>query len=112
MSNNKLEGHEELDMVDFSSKPKSKGKGSGSSSMVRMHINIGKRKGVSPRHILSALLEVTGLPKKSVGDIDVYDKFTFIEVPREYEDEVLDGLNGSRIKGTRVKAEIANPKRK
>ncbi|MBU5425216.1 DEAD/DEAH box helicase [Tissierella pigra] len=113
MANNKLDGHEELDMVDFDSKPKSKGKGSGSSSsMVRMHINIGKRKGVSPRHILSALLEVTGLPKKSVGDIDVYDKFTFIEVPSEYEDEVLDGLNGSRIKGTRVKAEIANPKRK
>ena len=111
MADNKLEGHEELDMVDFDSKPKSKGKGS-SSSMVRMHINIGKRKGVSPRHILSGLLEVTGLPKKAVGDIDVYDKFTFIEVPREYEEEVLDGLNDSRIKGTRIKVEIANPKRK
>lgn len=59
MIENKFDGHEELDMVDYQSKSKQTG-----SSITRIHINIGKRKGVSPRHILSALIEETGIPKK------------------------------------------------
>ena len=49
---------------------------------------------------------------KLVGTIDVYDKFTFVEVPGDYVDDVLERLSGAKIKGTRVKAEIANPKSK
>lgn len=121
MVENRLDGHQELDMVDFGSKQKSQGspKSSGSSgnrqlsgSSTRIHINIGKRKGVSPRHILSALIEETGIEKKLVGTIDVYDKFTFVEVPGDYADDVLDRLDGARIKGTKVRVEIANPKGK
>ncbi len=116
MADNRLDGHEELDMVDFGGKPKvSGGKSTGfksSSSATRIHINIGKKKGISPRHILAAVIQETGISKNLVGNIDVYDKFTFVEVPGDYADELLDKLNGVRIKGTKVKAEIANPKRK
>lgn len=116
MADNRLEGHEELDMVDFGGKQKATGgKSTGyksSSSATRIHINIGKKKGISPRHILAAVIQETGISKNLVGNIDVYDKFTFVEVPGDYADELLDKLNGVRIKGTRVKAEIANPKRK
>ena len=117
MADNRLEGHEELDMVDFGSRPKSHdSKSSGtrrvSGNATRMYVNIGKRKGVSPRHILAALIEETSIDKKLVGNIDVYDKFTFIEVPSDYADDILERLNGVRIKGTKVKVEIANPKRR
>ena len=78
--------------------------------MVRLYINIGKRKGVSPRHILSALLQETNLNKNLVGNIDMFDKFTFVEVPKEYGKDVVSQLTDKRIKGTRVKVEIANPK--
>jgi len=47
-----------------------------------------------------------------VGNIDVYDKFTFVEVSGDYAEDILEKLNGVRIKGTKVKVEIANPKRK
>lgn len=112
MQENRLEGHEELDMVDFGSKPRSSGGGkkTGAGGMVRLYINIGKRKGASPRHILSALLQETNLTKNLVGNIDMYDKFTFVEVPQEYSDDVVDNLSDKRIKGTRVKVEVANPK--
>ncbi|HFL3828678.1 TPA: DbpA RNA binding domain-containing protein, partial [Clostridioides difficile] len=73
--------------------------------------NIGKRKGVSPRHILGAIMNETSLPRKTVGNIDMYDKFTFVEVPEEYADEVIKRLNNKRIKGTKVKVELANPKK-
>jgi len=121
MVDNRLDGHKELDMVDYGSKQKPQNpEGSSKSSghrqsfgnATRIHINIGKRKGVSPRHILSAIIEETGIEKKLVGTIDVYDKFTFVEIPGDYADDVLEKLDGARIKGTKVKVEIANPKGK
>ncbi len=117
MADNRLEGHEELDMVDYSSKPKiSSSKSSGKSGLLgnatRIHMNIGNKKGISPRHILAAIIQETSIPKNLVGNIDVYDKFTFIEIPSDYSDDVLERLNGVRIKGTKVKVEIANPKRR
>lgn len=113
MQENRLEGHKELDMVDYGGKLRSSGDGSkkkGSGGMVRLYINLGKRKGASPRHILSALLQETNLSKHLIGNIDMYDKFTFVEVPHEYGEMVVDNLSDKRIKGTRVKVEIANPK--
>ena len=100
LENNKLEGHRELDAVDYGTK--------GISTTARIYINTGKRKGVSPRHILEALLNETGIPRKTVGDIDMYDKFTFVEVPEEYAHQVIKGLNNKRIKGIKVKVELAN----
>ena len=116
MIENKLDGHKELDAVDFggkasfTSKGSSGSRGSSNSGATRLHINTGKKKGVSPRHILSAMIEETGIEKRLVGKIDVYDKFTFVEVPSEYTDDMLEKLNGSRIKGTKIRVEIANPK--
>lgn len=113
MEDNRLDGHEELDMVDYGKKPKApRDIRTGGGSSTRLYINTGKRKGVSPRHILSALMEESSIPKKLVGNIDVYDKFTFVEIPSEYAEDVLYSLSGKRIKGTKVKVEIANPKRK
>lgn len=100
--NNKLEGHEELDAVDYG--------GKGVETLGKVYINVGKRRGISPRHILGAILNETSIPRKTVGNIDMYDKFTFVEVPGEYIDEVIRGLNNKRIKGVKVKVELANPK--
>lgn len=97
---NRLSEHVKLDMVD------NKAKASG--EMGRIYINIGKKKGVSPRHILGALINETGISKKEVGDIDMYDKFTFVDIPLEYTDMVIRNLNKKRIKGIRVSVELAN----
>ncbi|NMA87170.1 MAG: DEAD/DEAH box helicase [Tissierellia bacterium] len=100
---NKLDKHRELESVDFGGKEYS--------HMSRIFINIGKRKGVRPRHILGAILNETNIPQKAVGDIDMYDKFTFVEIPSEYVEDVVKRLNNKRIKGIKVKVEIANPRK-
>lgn len=117
MGERKLDGHEELDMVDFYSKSKSKSKSNSSSkpsrgSMKRMYINAGKRRGISPRHILGAIMGETDIDKNLVGDIDVYDKFTFVEVDRDTIKDLVEKLNGARIKGKKISAEIAKPKKR
>ena len=117
MSDNRLDGHEELDMVDRSPKGKtprssSRENSTSNSGSARLHINVGKVKGISPRHILAALIQDADVPKNIVGNIDVYDKFTFVEVPEDYAEEVIEKLSGTKIKGNKVKVEKANPKRK
>ena len=99
MDKNSTDRHQELDMVDFSK------------NTTRLYINIGKKKGVRARHILAALVQDGGLSSKSIGDIDIYDKFTFVDVPSDLAASVISNLTNKRIKGSRVKAEISNPKR-
>lgn len=102
LTNNKLDGDRKLEAVDYGN--------ASFESIKRIYINIGKRKGVSPRHILGAILNETNLPRKVVGEIDMYDKFTFVEIPEEYLEQVVKNLNNKRIKGFKVKVEPANPK--
>ena len=76
--------------------------------MVRLFINIGKKDRVKPGDILGAIAGESGMPGKLVGAIDMYDKYTFVEVPREYGREVLDGMKNTKIKGRSVNMEPAN----
>ena len=66
----------------------------------------------SPRHLLSAIFQETGLSKKLIGNIDVYDKFTFMEVDSGYADVVIAGLDSKRIKGQKIRVERASEKKK
>ena len=83
-----------------------------SSKMVRLYINVGKKKNVSPRHIIGAITEETGISGRLIGKIDVYDKFTFVEVPEELKDEILTRLQKKKIRGNKINIEVANPRRK
>ncbi|MDF2523795.1 MAG: helicase, partial [Clostridiales bacterium] len=46
------------------------------------------------------------------GAIDIHDKYTFVEVPREYATEVLEAMKNNTIKGKRINIEKSNKKRK
>ena len=78
--------------------------------MVRLFINIGKKDRVKPGDILGAVAGESGMPGKLVGAIDMYDKYTFVEVPREYGKEVLEAMKNAKIKGRSVNMEPANQK--
>ena len=78
--------------------------------MVRLFINIGKKQHVKPGDILGAITGESGMPGKLVGAIDMYDKCTFVEVPREYGKEVLKAMTNSKIKGKSINIEPANQK--
>ena len=78
--------------------------------MVRLFINIGKKHKAKPGDILGAIAGESGMPGKVVGTIDMYDKYTFVEVPREYAKEVLKGMDHAKIKGKTVAVEPANQK--
>lgn len=78
--------------------------------MVRLFINIGKKQHVKPGDILGAIAGESGIPGRLVGAIDMYDKYTFVEVPREYGKEILQAMSDSKIKGKSINIEPANQK--
>ena len=78
--------------------------------MVRLFINLGKKQRVRPGDILGAIAGETGMPGKLIGVIDMYDKYTFVEVPREYAAEVIQVMKSAKIKGKSINIEPANKK--
>ena len=80
--------------------------------MARLFINIGKNQNVKPGDILGAIAGESGMPGKMVGSIDMYDKYTFVEVPRENADIVLKAMKDVKIKGKNIHMEKANGKGK
>ena len=45
-----------------------------------------------------------------MGSIDMYDGYTFVEVPREHARDVLQAMKNVKIKGKTVAVEPANQK--
>ena len=52
--------------------------------VARLFINIGKNQGIRPGDILGAIAGESGMPGRMVGSIDMFDNYTFVEVPREH----------------------------
>ncbi|TAH64208.1 MAG: DEAD/DEAH box helicase [Anaerolineaceae bacterium] len=78
--------------------------------MVRLFINLGKKQRIKPGDILGAIAGETGMPGKLIGTIDMYDKYTFVEVPREYASDVIQTMKSAKIKGKSLNIEPANKK--
>lgn len=78
--------------------------------MVRLFINLGKNQNIRPGDILGAIAGETGMPGKVIGSIDMYDKYTFVEVPKEYAADVIQVMKSVKIKGKSLNIEPANKK--
>lgn len=79
--------------------------------MVRLFINVGRTSKVQPKHIVESIASCTSLPGKLIGAIDIYDRFTFVEVPKEYSAEVMDAMKNYTLKGKKIIIQRSNKKR-
>lgn len=80
--------------------------------MVRLFINIGSESKIQPKHIIESLVESTGLPGKLVGAIDIFDRYSFVEVPKEFAPDVLKFMKNYTIKGKRINIEKSTARKK
>lgn len=75
--------------------------------MVRFFMNIGRVQQIRPQDIVRWIAEESGISGNIIGTINIYDKFTFVEVPEEYAARVLSCMHQNIIKGRRVSVEPA-----
>ncbi|MEG0176706.1 DEAD/DEAH box helicase [Anaerorhabdus sp.] len=67
-----------------------------------LEINVGNRHKVSPAHILSAIAEATGLSGKDIGKINIGERSTTVDVPKEVVSSILNDLKNTTIKGYNI----------
>ena len=75
--------------------------------MVRLFINAGKKNKIRAKDIVGAIANEAGVPGKTLGAIDLYDDYTFVDVPSEFVRDVLHGMKNAKIKNKKVHIEIA-----
>jgi ATP-dependent RNA helicase DeaD len=75
--------------------------------MTRLFINIGKKQRISKGDILGAIAGETGIKGKMIGEIEILEKFSFVEVPDSEVRRVIKIMDNNTIKGKRVNLEIA-----
>lgn len=75
--------------------------------MVRLFLNAGKKNKIRAKDIVGAIANEAGVPGKTLGAIDLYDDYTFVDVPSEFVRDILHGMKNAKIKGKKVHIEIA-----
>ena len=75
--------------------------------MVRFFINIGRIQQIRPQDIIRWIADESGISGNIIGMINIYDKFTFVEIPEEYASRVQSCMHQAMIKGRKVSVEPA-----
>ncbi|MGM0414339.1 MAG: DEAD/DEAH box helicase [Bacillota bacterium] len=78
--------------------------------MVRFFMNAGSRDQLTPGHVVGTIAGESGIAGGNIGAIDIYENFSFVEVPREDGQQVLTTMNNNFIKGKKINMEPANAK--
>lgn len=97
--------------LDLSYEQKRKNTGS-TEGMTRFYINVGKNNKVRPSDILGAVAGELDINGSEVGSIDLFDNYTFVEIPGIYTKKAIDILNNKKIKGKKIKIEVASGKKR
>ena len=80
----------------------------GGGNRTRMFINVGSMDDVSPGQIAGAIYNTTGVPEGSVGAIEIYERSSFVEIPKEHVDQVMERITGAKLRGRNLRMDVAD----
>ncbi len=79
-------------------------------SVKRFFVSLGRLDKVKAKDFVGSITANTNIAGNEIGRIDIMDKFSFVEIPSEYEQKFAKIMNGKTIKGKEVRVELANKK--
>ncbi len=77
-------------------------------NMARLFVNVGRIDRISPGDIVGAFAGEANIKGSQIGQIDIFDKYSFVELPHDLVDQVMDGMRNNKIKGKSINIEISN----
>ena len=80
------------------------------SGMARLFMTVGKKEGVRAGDIMDLISKKAGIPKDSIKGINIFDTFTFVEVPRDAAEKVVELMHQGIISGRKVAVSPARPR--
>jgi ATP-dependent RNA helicase DeaD len=78
---------------------------------VRLFITVGRMDRLNPKMLLQFLNETAKVDREDIGDIDILEKFTFVDVSERVADTILKRCIGRKLCGRKVNVEISKPKK-
>ncbi len=79
-------------------------------NMTRLFLNVGRKQKIQAKDILGSIAGETGVAGKQIGNIDVYDKYTFVDVDKKIAKTIINKMKNRKIKGNKLNIEKANKK--
>jgi len=76
----------------------------------RFHINLGTKNGVNPGKIIRMITDNPEFKSLEIGDIELFKKFSFFEVDKKYENDVISHFNDMDYNGVKVNIELSKSK--
>ncbi len=73
----------------------------------RLFLSVGKAHKATVKDLLGAITGECGVNGRSIGAIDMYDKFSFVDVEDNNVNKIIRNLKDKRIKGRRINVEVA-----
>jgi ATP-dependent RNA helicase DeaD len=69
---------------------------------VRLFIGAGRKAGIRPGDLVGAITGEAGVESRTLGAIEIADKFSLIDVPEALADEIIAALKKTTIRGKKV----------
>jgi len=73
-------------------------------------LNVGKADKLTSGDVIGLINSNMRNVNVKVGKIELLRNFSFVEVDKEYEQEVIEKLGNAKLKGKKVSLEVASPK--
>jgi ATP-dependent RNA helicase DeaD len=74
--------------------------------MAKLFIAAGRIAGIRPQDLVGAIANEAGVSGKSIGAIQITDKFSLVEVAAESAEAVIRALRDTKIKGKKVSVRL------
>lgn len=81
-------------------------------NMVRVFLNVGSMDKIQPKNIVQGIASLSTIPGKLIGSIDIHKNFSFVELPKDYVDEVMYAMRNFTHHGRKVTMEKATKRQR
>ena len=76
--------------------------GDGDGERIRLFIGAGRNEGIRPGDLVGAITGEADVPSRTLGAIEIADKFSLVEVPDALADRIIAALKATKIRGKKV----------
>lgn len=83
----------------------------GKSHYTRYFLNLGVTDGLKPTQLIGMINDFTGIRNIEVGEIEILKNFSFFEADSDYQNDIMNGFKGQKLKRREINIEIAEKKR-
>ena len=75
----------------------------------RLMVRLGRKDGLRPTDLVGAIVNEAAVAPDQIGDIDIYDTFSFVDLPEQLLDVVRDALSRTTLRGQKTQVVKVEP---